>query len=101
VREDRRNLDPKEPGMYAVVVNVSITDVEEAQRELREQVVPMVTQLPGFVSGVWMEDGEGKGHSVVVLESKDVADSMAEQVRSSSMSVAVADVSVHEVFAHA
>jgi hypothetical protein len=101
MREDRRNLDPKEPGMYAVVVNVSIADVDEAQRELREQVVPMVTQLPGFVSGVWMEDGEGKGHSVVVLESKDVADAMAQQVRTSSMSVAVAEVSVHEVFAHA
>ena len=87
--------------MYAVVVNVSITDVDEAQRELREQVVPMVTQLPGFVSGVWMEDGEGKGHSVVVVESKDVADAMAQQVRSSEMSVALDDVSVHEVFAHA
>ena len=87
--------------MFAVVVNVSITDVEEAQRELRDQVVPMVTQLPGFVSGVGMEDGEGKGHSVVVLESKDAADAMAQQVRSSSMSVDIADVSVHEVFAHA
>jgi hypothetical protein len=87
--------------VYAVVVDVSITDVEEAQRELREQVLPMVTQLPGFVSGVWMEDGEGKGHSVVVVESKDVADAMAAQVRSASLSVAVTDVSVHEVFAHA
>jgi hypothetical protein len=87
--------------MYAVVVNVSITDIEEAQRELREEVVPMVTQVPGFVSGVWMEDGEGKGHSVAVLETKEAADAMAQQVRSSSMSVAVADVSVHEVFAHA
>ncbi len=87
--------------MYAVVVDVSITDVAEAQRELRERVVPMVTQLPGFVSGVWMEDGDGKGHSVVVVESKDIAESMAQQVRSASMSVVVTDVSVHEVFAHA
>jgi len=87
--------------MYAVVVDVSISDVEEAQRELREQVVPMVTQTPGFVSGVWMEDGEGKGHSVVVLEGKDAAEAMAQQVRSASMSVTVDEVSVHEVFAHA
>jgi hypothetical protein len=36
VREDRPNRDPKEPGMYAVVVNVSISDVEQAQGELRE-----------------------------------------------------------------
>ena len=87
--------------MYAVVVNVSITDVEQSQLELREQVVPMVSQVPGFVSGVWMEYGEGKGHSVVVLEGEDAANAMAQQVRSASMSVTVDDVSVHEVFAHA
>jgi|NGEPerStandDraft_8_1074529.scaffolds.fasta_scaffold82549_1 hypothetical protein len=87
--------------MYAVVVNVSITDVEQSQLELREQVVPMVSQMPGFVSGVWMEYGEGKGHSVVVLEGEDAANAMAQQVRSASMSVTVDDVSVHEVFAHA
>ena len=87
--------------MYAVVVDVSITDVEQAQRELREQVVPMVSQVPGFVSGVWMEDGEGKGHSVVVLESAEAANALAQQVRAGGMSVTVDNVSVHEVFAHA
>jgi hypothetical protein len=87
--------------MYAVVVNVSITDVEQAQLELREQVIPMVSQVPGFVSGVWMENGEGKGHSVVVLESEGAANAMAQQVRSASMSVTLDEVSVHEVFAHA
>lgn len=87
--------------MYAVVVDVSITDVEQAQLELREQLVPMVSQLPGFVSGVWMKAGEGKGHSVVVLEGEDAANAMAQQVRRTSMSVTVDDVSVHEVFAHA
>jgi hypothetical protein len=95
---------PRSPGgqdMYAVVVNVSITDVEQAQLELREQVIPMVSQVPGFVSGVWMENGEGKGHSVVVLESEGAANAMAQQVRSASMSVTVDEVSVHEVFAHA
>lgn len=83
--------------MYAVVVNVSITDVDEVERELREQVVPTVTQVLGFVSAVWMEAGEGKAHSVVVLESEDAADAMAQQLRSSSMSVAVPDVSVHDI----
>jgi hypothetical protein len=101
VREDRPNRDPKEPGMYAVVVNVSISDVELAQGELREQVVPMVSQVPGFVSGVWMEYGEGKGHSVVVFEGEEAANAMAQQVRSAAMSVTVDDVSVHEVFAQA
>jgi hypothetical protein len=87
--------------MYAVVVNVSITDVEQSQRELRERIVPMVSQVPGFVSGVWMEYGEGKGHSVVVFEGEDAANAMAQQVRNAPSSVTVDDVSVHEVIAHA
>ena len=87
--------------MYAVVVNVSISDVEQAQGEVREKVVPMVSQVPGFVSGVWTEYGEGKGHSAVVFEGEDAANAMAHQVRSAAMSVTVDDVSVHEVFAHA
>ena len=71
--------------MYAVVVNVSISDVEQAQGELRERVVPMVSQVPGFVSGVWMEYGEGTGHSVVVFEGEDAANAMAQQVRTAAM----------------
>jgi hypothetical protein len=36
--------------MHAVLVKVSISDVEGAQKELRETVVPRVSQLPGFVA---------------------------------------------------
>jgi hypothetical protein len=61
VREDRCNRDPKEPDMHPVVVKVSITDVEQPLLELHEQVVPMASQAPRFVSGVWMESGDGKG----------------------------------------
>jgi len=32
-------------------VKVSISDAENAQKELRETVVPRVSQLPGFVAG--------------------------------------------------
>lgn len=88
--------------MHAVIVDVSISDPEQSQRELRERVVPMVSQAPGFVSGVWLEHGEGKGHSVVVFESQDAADRMAEMVRSVAPSgVTIETVSVHEVVAHA
>jgi len=88
--------------MHAVVVDVSISDPTQSQQELRERVVPMVSQAPGFVSGVWMEYGEGKGHSVVVFESEDVANGMAEQVRTNAPSaVTIDEVSVHEVVAHA
>ena len=88
--------------MHAVVVNGSINDLEESQRELRERVVPMVSQVPGFVSGVRMEYGEGKGHSVAVIETEDAANGMAQQERSIARSaVTIDDVSVHEVVAHA
>jgi len=55
----------REASMHAVIVDVSISDVEESQRELRERVIPSVSQVPGFVSGVWMEYGAGKGHSLL------------------------------------
>ena len=88
--------------MHAVVVDVSISDVEQAQGELRERVVPMVSQAPGFVSGVWLEHGEGKGHSVVVFETEEAANAMAEQVRSvAPAAVTVENASVHQVVAKA
>ncbi len=88
--------------MHAVVVDVAISDMEQAQQELREQVIPMVSQVPGFVSGFWMEAGEGRGHSVVMFESQEAANRMAEQVRSNPPSaVTIQNVDVRAVVAHA
>lgn len=36
--------------MHAVVVDVTINDPEAAERTLRGQIVPRVSQLPGFVT---------------------------------------------------
>jgi hypothetical protein len=88
--------------MHAVIVEVTINDIEQAQSELRERVVPAVSQAPRFVAGYWMDRGEGKGHSVVVFENEEAANRAAEQVRSNAPSqVTVDSVSVHEVVAHA
>ena len=88
--------------MHAVIVDVSIADAQEAQEELRERVVPMVSKAPGFVAGFWMEAGAGKGHSVVVFESEAVAKEMAERVPTNvPSSVKIERVEVHEVVAHA
>jgi hypothetical protein len=92
----------EESGMHAVVVDVSISDVQQAQEELRGRVVPMVSQAPGFVSGFWMEAGEGKGHSVAVFESEEAATRAAEQVRpTAAAAVTIESVDVREVVAHA
>lgn len=88
--------------MYAVVVDVSISDMEEAQQGLRDRVVPVVSQAPGFVSGFWMEAEHGKGHSVVIFESEEAANRMADQVRSNAPpAVTIESVAVRAVVAHA
>jgi hypothetical protein len=94
--------DVEESAMHAVVVDVSISDVEQAMQELRERVVPMVSQAPGFVSGFWMEAGEGKGHSVAFFESEEAATQAAAQVRpTAAAGVTIDSVEVREVVAHA
>jgi hypothetical protein len=88
--------------MHAVIVEVSISDAESARRELHERTVPAVSQAPGFVSGFWIDRGEGRGQSVVVFESEEAANAVAEQVGSQAPeSVTVESVSVHEVVANA
>jgi hypothetical protein len=88
--------------MHAVIVDVSISDVETARRELREQVVPRVSQAPGFVSAFWMAPKDGKGHSVAVFETEEAAKRMADQVRANAPSLVTIDnVEVREVVAHA
>jgi hypothetical protein len=102
VRDDRENRNEEDWVMHAVIIDVSISDVDQAQRELRERVVPTVSQAPGFVSGFWMERGEGQGHSVVVFESEEAASAVAQQVRSNAPeAVTIDSVGVHEVVAHA
>jgi hypothetical protein len=38
--------------MHAVIVSVTINDVEEATSYLRSEVVPRVKQAPGFVPAI-------------------------------------------------
>jgi heme-degrading monooxygenase HmoA len=67
--------------MHAVVFRVTLSDDDSASlEELREQVVPRVSQAPGFVAGYWVRlDGEKEGTSVVVFDSEDSARSAADQ----------------------
>ena len=60
--------------MHAVVVRVNIKDREAAEKMLREEVVPRVTQAPGFQAGYWTraEDGSN-GMSMLVFESEQAA----------------------------
>jgi heme-degrading monooxygenase HmoA len=89
--------------MHAVVVRVTINDREAATQELRDDVVPAVSQAPGFVAGYWTrKEGSDQGLSMAVFESEDAANGMAERVRSiAPEAVNVDDVEVREVVASA
>lgn len=87
--------------MHAVVVKVTLNDREAAQSMLNGQVVPRVSQAPGFVAGYWTWK-DNTGVSMVIFESEDAATGMSERVRSMvDPSVTIEDVEVREVVAHA
>ena len=87
--------------MHAVVLRVTITDPESSEPVLREQVVPRVSQAPGFVAGYWTRK-ENTGLSMTIWESEDAATSAGEMGRSlAPEGVTVESVEVREVIANA
>jgi hypothetical protein len=91
--------------MHAVVVRVTIGDVEQAEPVLRDQVVPRVAQAPGFKAGYWTSSNEGgqtTGVSMVIFDSETDARAAAEQVRQGTPpTVTIDSVEVREVVASA
>jgi hypothetical protein len=87
--------------MHAVVVRVTINDPEAADRGLREQVVPRVSQAPGFVSGYWTRK-DNTGLSMILFDSEDGATRASEMVPTMvPEQVTLEGVEVREVVAQA
>jgi hypothetical protein len=89
--------------MHAVVVRVSISDRETAEQTLNKEVVPRVSQAPGFQAGYWTWK-DNNGLSMVIFDSEDAANQAAEQVRAliqSQPSVSLINEEVREVVAQA
>jgi hypothetical protein len=88
--------------MHALVVNLTIEDPEADLLVLRDQVVPQVSQAPGFVAGYWTRKGNS-GLSMIVFDSEDAAHAGAEGVRSAipDAMVTLESIEVREVVAHA
>jgi hypothetical protein len=91
--------------MHAIVTRVSVQDAETATKNLREEIVPGVSQAPGFVAGYWVRlEGGDEGCSVIAFESEEAARAAAERVREgvrSNPGVTLKDVTVGEVVANA
>jgi hypothetical protein len=89
--------------VHAVVVNVNIQDFDVAREGLVTQVVPRVSQAPGFVAGYWSRSEDDTGLGMIVFESEDAARAVAESIRSQGPDegVTLEGVEVREVVAHA
>jgi len=63
--------------MYAAVVRAKIPGgVNDARlKNLKEQVIPMVSSAPGFVAGYWLDVVDEKGLALIVF--KDEASAKA------------------------
>jgi len=87
--------------VHAVVVRVKLDDIEAARRGLREEVVPAVSQAPGFVTGHWTRKDDS-GVAMVIFESEDAARAASERIPSVAPDpVTIEDIEVYEVEAHA
>jgi hypothetical protein len=92
---------PGEIEVHAVVVSVTINNREAAGHHLRDQVVPRVSQAPGFVHGYWTWKDD-TGLAMVIFESEEAATPMSQQVPSMiTADVTLESVEVREVVAHA
>jgi hypothetical protein len=87
--------------MHGVVVRVTIKDLDPAEQALREQVVPVVSQAPGFVTGYWLRKDDS-GLSFVIFESEETARAASEMIESPNPdAVTVDEVEIREVVANA
>ena len=108
-RQARRRARSRDPHLEpaaspAVVVNVTINDLEPATEVLHSEVVPRTSQAPGFVAGYWTRSQDNKGLSMVVFDSEDAAQAAAQQLQASGPptdAVTFDSVEVREVVANA
>jgi hypothetical protein len=90
--------------VHAVVIRVTINDFDQGREFLTEQVVPRVSQAPGFVTGHWTRsDDSSNGLSMIVFESEEGARTVADMIQSQGPGegVTLEDVEIREVVANA
>jgi len=87
--------------MWAVVVKVDITDLDDARASL-DEVVASVRQAPGFVSGYWIQLDDGHGISLAVFDAEESqVRARAPEIGSTERGVTFTGVEFGEVLAYA
>jgi hypothetical protein len=95
--------------MYAVIRRYQFDQSasEELDRQIREILVPLLKDLPGFVTYYWLNTGEGSGASLSVFESRDGAEESVRvaakflQENLSGLKISKPEIIEGEVQAHA
>jgi hypothetical protein len=89
--------------VHAVVVTVTVSDREAAQQRLEQEVVPGVSQAPGFQAGYWTSSTDNSGLAMVIFDSEENARASADRVPSTIPEgvVTLEGVEVREVVASA
>jgi hypothetical protein len=87
--------------MYAVVARSTIQDFDQARKFLREDGIPRLSQMPGFISGHWVRLGENSGASMMLFETEEAALAAKERFETSPPpSVTPISIEVGEVQEH-
>jgi hypothetical protein len=90
--------------MHAVVIRVTVNDLEGVLEALPDRVVPLVFRNPGFVTGYWTVK-DMTGLAFVVFDTEDSANFACEKVRAAGEHmpdvVTLEGVEVREVVQHA
>ncbi len=68
--------------MHAVLIEVDTSgqpDQEAGLKHLREQIVPGVSQAPGFQAGYWLRPlGDARGTSLVLFDTEEHAEAASQ-----------------------
>jgi hypothetical protein len=76
-----------------IEVDAGAVDRDAGLRALREQIVPAISQLPGFQSGTWLTGNEeGRGLSLTLWDTEENARTMARRFGPGSSPAASASV---------
>ena len=86
--------------MHAVVVRSTVHDVEQGRKFLRDQVIPRLSQTPGFVGAQWVRLEGGTGTAMMTFESEEQTRAAVEQLQTNpppESAVTINTVEVGEV----
>ncbi len=95
--------------MYAVIRRYQFdpSASEEVDRNIRETLLPLLKDVPGFVTYYWLNSGEGSGASLSVFQTREGAEESVRaaanfvQQHLSGLSMSKPEIFEGEVQAHA